>query len=56
MIAEAGRGAGEAVEAVGAGLLTSLAGKAAEGTLNGVLVWRLGARAIAQIQPVRPAK
>ncbi len=56
VIAEAGRGAGEAVEAVGAGLLTSLAGKAAEGTLNGVLVWRLGARAIAQIQPVRPAK
>ena len=56
VITEAGRGAGEAVEAVGAGLFASLAGRAAEGTLNGVLVWRLGARAIAQIQPVRPAK
>ena len=56
VIAEAGRGAGEAVEAVGGGLLASLAGRAAEGALNGVLVWRLGARAIVQIQPVRPAK
>ena len=56
VIAEAGPGAGEAVEAVGGGLLASLAGRAAEGALNGVLVWRLGARAIVQIQPVRPAK
>ena len=53
MIAEVGRGAGEAV---GAGVLAPLAGRAAEGAINGVLVWRLGTRAIEQIQPVRPGK
>ena len=53
MITEVGRGAGEAV---GAGVLAPLAGRAAEGAINGVLVWRLGSRAIEQIQPVRPGK
>ena len=52
MITEVGRGAGEAV---GAGVLAPLAGSAAEGAINGVLVWRLGTRAIEQIQPVRRA-
>ena len=31
-------------------------GRAAEGAVNGALVWRLGRRAIRQIQPVRPTK
>ena len=53
VITEDGLGAGQAV---GAGLLAPLAGRAAEGAINGVLLWRLGTRAIAQIQPVRPAK
>lgn len=53
LLAEVGRGAGEAV---GAGVLAPLAGRAAEGAVNGVLVRRLGIRAIQQIQPVRPAK
>ncbi len=53
MISEVGLGTGEAV---GTGLLAPLAGRAAEGAINGVLVWRLGTRAVAQIQPVRPAK
>ena len=51
MITQVGRGASEAV---GAGVLAPLAGRAAEGAINGVLVWRLGTRAIEQIQPVRP--
>ena len=33
-----------------------LVGRAAEGAVNGALVWRLGVRAIRQIQPVRPTK
>lgn len=33
-----------------------LVGRAAEGAVNGALVWRLGSRAIRQIQPVRPAQ
>lgn len=53
LLAEVGRGAGETV---GAGVLAPLAGRAAEGAVNGVLVRRLGIRAIQQIQPVRPAK
>ena len=53
MITEVGLGTGEAV---GTGLLAPLAGRAAEGAINGFLVWRLGTRAVAQIQPVRPAK
>ena len=52
MITEIGRRAGEAV---GAGVLAPLTGRTAEGAVNGVLVWRLGTRAIEQIQPVRPA-
>lgn len=53
VVTEVGRGAGEAL---GAGVLAPLAGRAAEGAVNGVLVWRLGSGAIRQIQPVRPAK
>lgn len=51
VVAEVGRWAGLAAGAAGA-----LAGRAAEGAVNGALVWRLGIRAIQQVQPVRPAR
>ena len=51
VVAEVGRWAGLAAGAAGA-----LAGRAAEGAVNGALVWRLGIRAVQQIQPVRSAR
>ena len=52
-------GAGPAAVAATADVakfLGPLAGRTAEGGVNALLVWRLGIRAIQQVQPVRPAR
>lgn len=40
-------------EAVGAGVLAPLAGRAAEAAVNGLLVSRLGTSAVRLVQPIR---